>query len=474
MELSGRFAATSADRSGTAGVDHVAISAPAPSIGLTSFPPTGDASRRTPNSPIVPRPIDSSKDSDRLSVWIVAGAIVALVVKLAIAYNTFGTNDVVTFYSFARALSEHGLEWTYRHGVVWLSSSSLFNHPPLTSYFLRAIYRLDHIEFFRSNGITFPFLLRLPGILADFGVVLLLLNLAKTDARLSGARWAILVFAVSPVSIMVSGFHGNTDPVMVFFLVASVWAAMRNRPSLCGLFFAMSCQVKVAPVLLFPIVMLFWWHRRATIRFLVAAALVFLSLWSEPLLNFPALFIRNVLSYGSYWGIWGITYWFRMTGIAAFSFVWFEGFSPAQRIVVACLKAVIIGSVLCIAWRRRALPARSLTESIGYAWIAFFVFSPGVCAQYMVWLAPFILFLSPAFYLWLTVSSALFLFFFYNVTAHGLPWYLAISTNQLNTIWTPWAVWPWAVLIAGSIVLYRQVARKSRDLANVEPSLIGT
>ena len=181
-------------------------------------------------------------------------------------------------------------------------------------------------------------------------------------------------------------------------------------------------------------------------------------LWSEPLLNFPALFIKNVLSYGSFWGIWGITYWLRLTGVPALSWVWFVNFSPAQTVIATFLKALIVASIFVIAWRRRALGGRALIESIAYGWVIFFVFSPGVCAQYMVWLAPFILILSPSFYAWLTGASSLFLFFFYNVIAHGLPWYFGISSNQLNTVWTPWTVWPWAALILGMVFLWRKAA----------------
>src|ERR1700731_748959 len=397
-------------------------------------------------------------------VWIISAALVTLFLKLGIAYNTFGTNDTVTFYSFARSLSEHGLEWTYRRGVVWLSSSSLFNPPPLTAYFLRAIHWLARHESLRTSGFTFPFLLRLPGIIADFGVVLLLLSIVKAQPESRRSRWALALFALSPVSIMVSGFHGNTDPVMVFFLVAACYMATRQQPSLCGLFFALSCQVKVVPLLLFPIFFFFWWNRRQIVSFLLPTALVFVALWSEPLLNFPSLFVKNVLSYGSFWGIWGITYWLRLTGLSAFRDVWYEGFSPAQNVVVIVLKAVIVTSILVIAWRRRTLPASCFTESIAYAWLIFFVFSPGVCAQYMVWLAPFILILSPTLYAWLTFGSSLFLFFFYNVTAHGLPWYIAISTNQLNTVWTPWTIWPWAVLVAGLVILWKKAGETNPSL----------
>jgi len=72
---------------------------------------------------------------DLRTTCIIALALVALTLKLAIAYNTIGTNDAVFFYGFAKALSEHGLEWTYQH-------SRYFNHPPLTAYYLRVIYAL--------------------------------------------------------------------------------------------------------------------------------------------------------------------------------------------------------------------------------------------------------------------------------------------------------------------------------------------
>jgi Gpi18-like mannosyltransferase len=416
------------------------------------------------NSSAAPRKPD-------LSAGLIVGtALIALVLKLAIAFNTFGSNDVVTFYSFARSLSDHGLEWTYRQGVVWLPGSPIFtnapifNHPPLTAYFLRLTYGLAHRETFLTYGLTFPFLLRLPGIIADLVVVLALLWLGKRDARFRLPSWALVLFALSPVSLMVSGFHGNTDSIMVMFLVLASLSCARDRPTLCGLFLALSCQIKIIPLLLLPIFFFFWLSRRRVIAFSLPFVLASLALWAEPLLKFPALFLKNVLSYGSFWGIWGITYWLRMTNLPQFSAVTFYHFPPMQNFVVTVLKLIIIAAVLVIAWRRRNLGERAMLDSLAHAWIIFFVFAPGVCAQYMVWLAPFILILSPTLFAWLTVTSALFLFFFYNITAHGFPWYLAVSTTKLNTVWTPWTIWPWAALVIGMIWFWR----KARA---VDPSL---
>src|SRR5438477_3688385 len=61
----------------------------------------------------------------RPAFWITPLALIAAAIKIAIALNTFGTNDVAAFYAFARSLSDHGLEWTYK--------TALFGSPDLFS-----------------------------------------------------------------------------------------------------------------------------------------------------------------------------------------------------------------------------------------------------------------------------------------------------------------------------------------------------
>jgi hypothetical protein len=380
----------------------------------------------------------------RTNLWIVGLALMALMVKLVIAFNTFGTNDAVSFYLFGKALNENGLEWTYRHSIH-------FNHPPLTAYYLRAIYQLGHRPFFRDNGLTFPLLLRLPGIIADLITVVALCWMTGQDRQLRIPTWALALFALSPVSIMVTGFHGNTDPVMVMFLMLASLSCLRGKSVWCGLFLALSCQIKIIPLLLLPIFFFFWLPRRSAVSFSLPFVLVSLVLWAEPLLKFPTLFARNVLLYGSYWGIWGITYFLRLTGCQQFNVTGFFNLPIAAAATVLLLKAVIIVTILLIAWRRRYLRGRAVIDSIAYAWIIFFVFSPGVCAQYMVWLAPFVLVLSPVFYGLLAVSSSLSLFFFYDLIAGEWFWHSANANSS-----RPWSLCPWATLLIGLIVFWKR------------------
>ena len=138
------------------------------------------------------------------------------------------------------------------------------------------------------------------------------------------------------------------------------------------------------------------------------------------------------------------------------------------------LKVLIIVAILVLAWRRRKLDGRAALDSISYAWIIFFVFSPGVSAQYLIWLAPFVLLLSPKFYGLLVVSSTVFLFSFYTIISGGFPWYFGNSTNKLNTIWTPWTLCPWLTLLGGCFVFWMKAKHTTHDLrllslATIEP-----
>ena len=369
--------------------------------------------------------------------WIVGCGVIALVLKMVISLNALGTNDVQSFYVFGHSLSEHGLQWTYAH-------YKSFNHPPLVAYFLRAIYTLSNIPLFQQNGFTFPFLLRFPGIIADFIVVLLLLQF-RTEFSLPTS--SLMVLALSPVTLMVSGFHGNTDSVMIMFLVLAACMCLRERSILCGLFLALSCQIKIIPLLLLPIFACFWYSRRATLRFFVPFAAACILLCLVPVITFPVSFIKNVVAYGSIWGLWGISFWLRLTGIRDFCLVDYHDLTLAENIVGTALKALIVAGVIVLAWRRRNLSGYELYKSIAYAWIVFFLLTPGAAAQYMAWMVPFVILLSPTMFVCLTLSSSVFLFVFYNTLAGKFPWYLAVSTPALADRIAPWALWPWAVLI---------------------------
>jgi hypothetical protein len=388
---------------------------------------------------------------------IIAVALFAALLKIGIALTSLGTNDVLAFYQFGKAIETHNLAWTYEHSV-------LFNHPPLAGYLLRALFWLARQPVCQQNGLTFPFFLRLPGVLADFALVLLLLAIVRKHPHLRPPRWALLLFAASPVSIMVTGFHGNTDPILVLLLVLATFLAVEGRPVLAGLVLALSCQVKIIPLLLFPLFFFFWVERRRAFPFVSSFVFSSILFCLEPLLKSPGAFLKNVLAYGSFWGVWGVTYCLRMTGLSDFQKTSFFSLSASQKVIMLILKIIVVLGILLLAWRRRKLALPALFGSMAYAWMIFFVFSPAVAAQYLLWLAPFILLLSPRFYGFLVAGSSIFLFALYTITSGGFPWYFAYASNKLSAICAHWALVPWLTMVGGLVALVWNTRRQQPNL----------
>lgn len=364
----------------------------------------------------------------RRAVFFAAWA--ALIAKLICATATLGTNDVDAFFNFGRFISEHGLLAQYR-------ATAEFNHTPLVGWFCAAIYSL-------GQGFAFNLMMRLPGIAADFLAVGLLWKWREHHNRLP--LWALVLFALSPVNFMVSGFHGNVDSVLACLLLLAAWQGVRGRPIMCGLVFGLACQMKVIPLLLAPALFFFWLKRGHARVFFVTASATILAGWAVPLVAMPELFLRQVLGYNSNWGSWGITHALHATGAAIFAPVGFQNLTTAQFAITSALKLIIVSSALWLGWKRRALAPTELPGTLALIWAVFFVFAPGVGAQYLVWLAPFLLLHSARWFAAVTAASTVFLFAFYNTICGGLPWWHGFSTAELLPRWVAWTSLPWLAL----------------------------
>jgi uncharacterized membrane protein len=363
---------------------------------------------------------------------ILLAALAALLAKLYCAATTVGTNDADAFYNFGRFIAEHGL-------VAQYCATPEFNHTPLAGWYCAAAYSV-------GQGFAFTWLLRLPGILADFLSVIVLLRWREDSGQ--PPYWALAVFALSPVNWMISGFHGNLDAVLAWLLLLAAREATRDRAAWCGLFFGLACQVKVIPLLLAPALLFFWLARGRGRPFFLAATVTILVGWSVPLLIIPEVFLRNVLGYSSNWGSWGVTHLLHATGWLAFAPVGFQGLTPWQITIMSALKWGIVGAALWLGWRRRHLPPTELPATLMLIWAVFFVFAPGVGAQYLVWFAPLLLLAAPRWFVAVTAACTVFLFVFYTTICGDLPWRHGVSTAELLPRWAAWSALPWLALAA--------------------------
>jgi uncharacterized membrane protein len=371
--------------------------------------------------------------------YIVLIAALAAVAKLYCAWTTNGTMDVVCFREFGHYVSDHDVIAVYR----W---TPMFNHTPLVGTMASLIYDLTS-----SRIGWFPFCIRLPGIIADFASVLALLWLRRRAGRPNW--WTLGLFAASPVAFMISGFHGNVDPILALMLLLTALACVAGEPALCGLFLGLACQVKILPLMVSPIFFFFWWYRGQTRKFFPIASATILLGWAWPLLTIPKVFLHNVLDYNSIWGTWGLSAVLRLSGAPGMGGV---RMGPAGFWISEVLKLVVIAGVFTLAWRRKGREPLSIFTTLSLAFLVFFVFAPGFCVQYLIWFAPFLIVQSELWYAVITAASSIALFVFYTVVSGGLPWDKAYEAVRTVPQWAPWLLLPWLAMTACLIATRRE------------------
>jgi hypothetical protein len=373
--------------------------------------------------------------SPRTLVLVLLG--LATAAKTLWAMNSRGTCDVALFYAFGEVMKRYGMACLYERGT-------LFNHTPFTGWMVRQLYDATS-----NNFAAFAAILRIACALADIVLVLGLLHVRALTGK--PPWWALCLFALSPVSVMVSGFHGNIDPIMVMFLFLAAVAVLKDQPVLCGVLFAAACNIKIVPIMVAPVFIFYWMGRgwRPALSFMGTSGALMLAGAAWGLINCPAAFLRNVFGYGSFWGGWGITYWLRLTGIADFQRMDFTGLSASQERVMLIMKVLLLAGLLILAWRRRKLGGLEFFTTLGAAFTWIFAMMPGAGPQYMVWFAPFILLLSPRWWAALTAGSAIFMARFYHSNAgFHFPWDSVFPRGREWPYWGPWTNLVWGTFIA--------------------------
>ena len=290
---------------------------------------------------------------------VVIAVVLATTVKLLIAWFTIGTSDITTWRVFANNAALCG------HCVYALPGpyGDPFNHPPFLVLFLKLI----------AGTALFPFWLRLPSILADIGTVFFVSRLLP-----NASKWHMVLLALNPISLLVSGFHGNTDPVMIFFVVTSIYAITKDRSELAGLSFGMALNIKIVPVLFVPC-FLFHPGIRRRLAFIVAAVAI-VSMFFIPYISKEV--IANVLGYQGLFVNWGLAHYLDLSGRM-----------PLYFLAAPLRYAIIVGSIVLSFWLSRSGP--SLFAICAATVLLFYVLTPSMAMQYFVWGVPFVILLGP-------------------------------------------------------------------------------
>jgi hypothetical protein len=318
-------------------------------------------------------PLLSRWASHRLSpTFILLGVgLLGLLARIWVVKHSLGSNDMLTWWSFATEIDQHGLGFVY-------DNDPRFNHPPLMGllgYLLHAAAA--------KTGVRFDVLFKTPQLLADAGVAALLYWMwQRRSARY--AALAVALFCWNPASLLVSAYHGNTDPLCAALALVAVLLVDSKRPLLAGLALGASINVKLIPLLLVPALYSCVCGWRQAARFTVGLSFGVLPFVPVALWHWPG-FSAHVLTYNSFPGIWGITSILTvlksnanlgalLKDLHVMTF-WVEN---GSRLVL--LATLVLGGVNLA--RGRPWSARELGAC---AFSVFLVLTPGFGVQYIVY-----------------------------------------------------------------------------------------
>jgi hypothetical protein len=186
-----------------------------------------------------------------------------------------------------------------------------------------------------------------------------------------------LQYALSPIAVLVSAFHGQFESVALAFGIAALIVADRGRPVAAGLLLGTAISVKSWPVIFIPGVLRAFSPRRVPSIVAAAAVVPAISFLTMPLLLTTHLgrAAKVIAGHTILPGTWG---WSGLLRLA--------GHDPRSGNTIGTLLA---GAAFVAAWWSfRRLDPQRLSVVL---FLAFSVFTAGYAPQYVLWGIPLLL-----------------------------------------------------------------------------------
>ena len=379
----------------------------------------------------------------RLALLIVA--VVVLALKVLVAMRTSGTEDIRTWTAFADGVRDRGPVGIYGIDFRQLNGG-LYNHPPLVGYYLEVVNGLA------GWGVPLKVTIRVVSSIADVVSSLVIFEILRHRTSLGRATLSGIFVATSPVLFLISGYHGNTDPVFVMLVLLGGYLVVDKRMGLLGgAALGLAIGVKLIPVIVLPTIAVYVVIHRRELLVRAAAGFGFVVAvsWLPAVLGEWEALKRNVFGYpGIAERPWGLVHFadaFGWSSVAGFMI------GPGKDIVViVCALAPAV-----LVWRRPQL----VGEAIGASLVLFLVLSPAFGVQYLAWALAAAYLLDVWSATLYNIVGGIFLFEVYDKWNNGFPWSGVAAGQTFAAPELVGAALVWASLILVLVRGTRQMVR---------------
>lgn len=193
-------------------------------------------------------------------LWIVL--LVALGLRLVFAFVVYGyPPDIACFQGWAKHVATVGFSRFY-------SGEMYADYPPGYIYVLFVLGHLKNLFGLPDGSPPSLVLLKLPAILADLAIALLLFRLARVHLGEETAIFLSAFFALNPAVGLDSALWGQVDSVFVLPLFVGMLLLLKKRFELSAFFFALALLVKPQTLVFAPLWLFAFLEWKSTATFI--------------------------------------------------------------------------------------------------------------------------------------------------------------------------------------------------------------
>lgn len=383
--------------------------------------------------------------------------ILGAAIRLLPAAFTAHPTDIISWMTVGSSIF-HG------QNPYALSSFGLV-YPPLWGLICGVAYASFVIT---QSFFVFNFFIKLPIILADLALAEYIRKfvLSKTGKERK-SKEAMILFLFNPVAIILSGIWGMFDSIPVFLVLLSTIFLYRRQYVRSSLIFGIAIAFKgFYPAMLLPLFLYLVKDElkvRGLLQYLALSVIVpfvvsapFLVANATSFFNMTVIHLeQRQLSNLTYWFAIRLTF-FQNQNLASFvSFVLFAILFPLAYIYLL-----------------KQAKLKIVTLSISQVILAFFLTSPTVNEQYLVWLlVPFVLYATiegQRVKLFLYALTAIDTVFILANTGPGFLSPLNLDFGPLQDLWsiTPVLVFCGTLFSVVSLLTFRKIIKHSSPIVN--------
>lgn len=312
-----------------------------------------------------------------------------------------------------------------------------FNNPPVWGWL---IWLCGNVA--EKTNLSLSFLLKIPLIISDLLISLLIFKYALTKKNFrTGICYFALVF-LNPLLITVSSYQGQMESLFLYFLLLSALVLHKlpitNRTIiLAGMLFGLSCTVKVIPLMVLPVFLIYLVKNQSSLSKKISSAVIFTTSSLLPMVivflpflsNLSEIFLRIFAYRPPFWGFWGIVSIYSLIDLFLPMPVFFKNLLSTNQLIVLFLG---IFFYLFIILRQK----NNLIKSILIAFLSIYITSTFFSPHYLVWIVPFLSIMLIDFKKSKTVSFLVYSLLSFLIE---ISWLLSILADEKNT-WKRWSI----------------------------------